>query len=138
MLSCNNNIIGVYLKLKGTVYSAGSMVWISAVGEGVNALSCMTNKDDCCARSGNRLGEFYYPNGVKVPTYSRSHGHSFYRSRGDGVVTLNKKAYYSSVLQISSGEYCCEVPDACGDIQRVCINLVYTLDHNNYYYVIGI
>ena len=115
------------------MYSSGSNVPITAVGEGEDALFCKTNKEDCCARSGKRFGEFYYPNGVVVPVYS--HGHSFYRNRGDRVVRLNRRAEVLSTSvddplplaeknDLPLGEYCCEVPDACGDIQRVCINLV--------------
>ena len=119
---------GVYLELKGTVYSASSNVSITEVGEGEDALLCKTNKDDCCARSEKRFGDFYYPSGVRVPVYS--HGQSFYHNKGDKVVSLNRRADSEELLASSGdkplllGEYCCEAPDACGDMQRVCINLV--------------
>ena len=115
------------------MYSAGSKALIIEVGEGEDALLCKTNKDDCCGH-GNRFGEFKYPNGVKVPV--NSYGHSFYRNRGHRVVRLNRRVEVLPELSVDDplqvaerntfpvGEYCCEVPDACNDIQRVCINLV--------------
>ena len=94
---------------------------ISDIGGDDGALLCRTNKADCCKTG--RIGEFFYPNGVMVPIMK--HRHVFYRDRGEGVVRLNRNADSESEgSRPPRGIYCCEVPDACDIVQRVCINLM--------------
>ena len=92
---------------------------IAEVGEGENALICKTNKRDCCAVTDKRFGEFYYPNGVKVPI--KRYGHGFYRNRGYREVRLNRKI--KEGIQSPTGVYCCVVLDACEVEQKICIEL---------------
>ena len=90
---------------------------LSAVGEGENALLCNTNKEDCCGISPNQFGEFYYPNGIKVPIAKQQQG--FYRNRGENVVRLNRRDGTTS----PTGKYRCEIPDANGLMQDIYITL---------------
>ena len=114
--------LGVYFELNGNrIDQNNSRVSIYDIGENEEALLCRTNKPDCCKI--NATGEFFYPNEVMVP--KRMLSPQFYRDRGEGVVRLNKRAD----LEIKGswppqGLYCCRVPDACGIVQKVCINLV--------------
>ena len=107
----------MYFELKGKRFDNNSMVSILAIGEGDNALLCKTNKQDCCGTLQNRFGEFYYPNGVRVPI--RIAGQDFYRNRGDQLIRLNRRGGASS----PTGKYFCEIPDADGVTQKIFINI---------------
>lgn len=110
---------GIHFELNGNKYVNNSIVSITEVGEGENALLCKTNKRDCCMITGKRYGEFYYPNGVKVPI--NKHRHGFYRNRGNQVVRLNRRI--NEDIKSPTGVYCCVVPDACDVKQKICIEL---------------
>ena len=92
---------------------------MTEVGEQENALLCKTNKEDCCMVTGKRYGEFYYPNGVKVPIKKYRHG--FYRNRGNQLVRLNRRI--NENINSPTGVYCCVVQDACEVEQKICIEL---------------
>ena len=109
--------IGVYFELKGKRYENNSAINILAIGEGDNSLLCKTNKQDCCGTVPNRFGQFFYPNGVKVPI--RSAGEGFYRNRGNQLIRLNRRSGTSS----PTGKYFCEIPDASGMDQEIFINI---------------
>lgn len=87
---------------------------ISEIGEGENALLCVTDKQDCCLSS--RAGYFYYPNGASV-VYS--HTNSLHRDRGPQVVRLNRRHNVFQPL----GRYRCDIPDSSGKVQSIFINI---------------
>ena len=99
------------------IYTNNSAVSLSEVGEDKNALLCKTKKEDCCGTPPNRFGEFYYPNGTKVPIAKQQQG--FYRNRGNKVVRLNRRDGTTS----PTGKYRCEIPDASGLMQNIYIIL---------------
>ena len=109
---------GIYFVLDGQVFVNNSVLSLSKIREGESALLCKTNLMKCCGTVPNRIGEFYYPNGVKVPVNSRAHG--FYRDRGDQVVRLNRREQIIS----PTGTFRCEIPDE----NEVMQNLFITLD----------
>lgn len=112
-----NSIPAVYFQLNSDVYLNNSMIPLQNVGEGDNALICVTNKQDCCGTPSNRMGEFLYPNGDQVPI--RSHGDNFYRQRGEREIYLNRKFGITS----PAGTYSCVIPDATGTIRTLYIQL---------------
>ena len=98
-----------------------------------SALQCITDKIRCCLSQNPRHGEWYLPNEELVQgTTSTS---AFYRNRGDnGEVSLNRP---NGVLS-PTGLFCCEVPDATGTNQTLCVNIgmlhIYTIsvsEHNS-------
>ena len=93
----------------GQTYLNNSIVAINDIGEGDNALLCVTDKLDCCKLpNGPYQGEFYYPNNTLV---RNRHGrHSLYRNRGPQVVRLNRRSNTHS----PTGIYKCEIPDFTG------------------------
>jgi hypothetical protein len=107
----------VYFELKGERYDNNSEVSILSIGEGDNALLCKTDKQDCCGALPNRFGEFYYPQGVRVPI--NSVGEGFYRNRGEQLIRLNRREDTSS----PTGRYYCELLDANGENQKIFINI---------------
>ena len=118
---------GVYLSLKGVVYANNSVIQITEIGvtnpdtDQNEGLQCITDRMPCC-RITFRAGEWYMytPERTMVPGPSTST--SFYRNRGydDGTVNLNLP---SGIMMPPTGLFCCEVPDAAGDIQPLCVNI---------------
>ena len=89
------------------------------IGEGNNALLCMTNLTACCGRSENRsvLGDWYFPNGTVVP--SSGEQWDFHRTRDRSVVLLNRRR--GGV----DGIYSCEIPDS-NNVNQIIYIGVYT------------
>ena len=103
--------------LDGKVYRNNSVISLTKVGEGDNALYCKTDKKECCGMVPNRFGEFYYPNGVRVPIAREQQG--FYRNRGDQIIRLNRREGIIS----PTGTYRCEIPNADDEIIKIYITL---------------
>ena len=112
-----SNNTAVYFELNKERYENNSMVSILNIGEGDDALLCKTDKQDCCGTQPNRFGEFYYPNGIRIPVNSA--GKDFYRDRGEQLIRLNRREGTSS----PTGRYRCEIPDANGGNQKIFINI---------------
>ena len=117
---------GVRFSLRGTTYQNNSLVTLDNIGEGDDALLCLTDNTACCSRAQSpgmvNLGDWYYPNGtgvvnsiVALPDVQWE----FYRNRGQSVVRLNRRR--GGV----NGIYHCEVPDTTGVNQTIYIG-VYT------------
>ena len=117
---------GVYLSLKGVVYANNSVIQITMIGEtnpdtGLNnGLQCITDRMPCCRSLAVRAGDWYMytPDRTMVPGPSTT---KFYRNRGydDGTVNLNRP----NGVMMPTGLFCCEVPNAAGDIQPLCVNI---------------
>ena len=107
--------------LRGVHYPNNSEVLLTDIGEGDNALLCLTDNTQCCRGSDNPfgvfLGQWYFPNG-STPRGSPS-GNSIYRTRGPSVVRLNRRNNATS----PTGLYRCEIPDASGTTQTLFVNL---------------
>ena len=91
-------------------YSNNSAISLSNIGEGNNALMCLTSLSRCC-RSVNTgagfLGNWQYPNGSFVP--NRLQTNSLYRSRRMRAVILNRRTNYEASF---SGIFTCTIPDS--------------------------
>ena len=89
------------------------------IGEGDDALLCVTNQTACCTSdtSGNTsaLGNWFFPNGTRVP--GSGSRWDFYRTRGQMVVRLNRRSCGVE------GIYHCEIPDAMNVIQTIYIGV---------------
>ena len=89
------------------------------IGEGHDALLCVTNPTACCkahhAGTGSAIGNWYFPNGSRV--LSRGAQWDFYRTRGQMVVALQRKR--GGV----NGIYRCEIPDSMNVIRTIYIGV---------------
>ena len=76
------------------------------IGENdTDALLCMTNLTACCrSHTGLSLGNWFLPNGTRVPSYNVSS--DFYRDRGQMVVRMKRRGGGED------GIYRCEIPDS--------------------------
>ena len=108
------------------VYANNSVIHITEIGEtnpdtGLNnGLQCITDRVPCCRSLAVRAGQWYMytPERTMVPGPSTM---KFYRNRGydDGTVNLNRP----NGVMMPTGLFCCEVPNAAGDIQPLCANI---------------
>ena len=96
--------------LRGTFYPDNGLVVLSDIGEGSNALYCLTNFTQCCSaeEGGRPRGLWRFPNGNNVGFNS---GGNIYSSRGSSSLLLNRQRGGSI------GVYKCLIPDA-GDVTR--------------------
>ena len=105
-------------------YPANFQIPLTVVGESTAAITgsgllCRTYRTDCCGNGDGetRQGEWLYPNGTQVRTSGS--GDDFYRSRGTGVVILNRRNDATGPI----GLYCCEVASVADPNATICINL---------------
>ena len=96
--------------LRGTLYPDNSIVLLSDIGEGSNALYCLTDWEQCCsdAAGERRRGLWRFPSGLSVGGDS---GAAIYSRRGFSSISLNIRGGRTT------GLYTCLIPDA-GDVTR--------------------
>ena len=117
------------LVLRGIPYQNNSIVTLEDIGEGRNALFCITNYTACCrvpytGINGSALGNWFFPNGTRVPGSSR--WWDIHRTRGQMVVRLHRRRGGPE------GIYHCEIPDAMKVIQTIYIG-VYSASTGQWY-----
>ena len=105
--------------LRGTPYQNNSVVILENIGEGDDALLCITNQTACCRSpytgEMGTSGNWFFPNGTKVP--SSDWGWNFHRTRGQMVISLHRRR--GGV----EGIYRCEIPDAMNVNQTIYIGV---------------
>jgi len=106
--------------LNGTTYQNNSIVTLEDIGEGSDALLCITNLTACCQPPytgvmGPALGNWFFPNGSRVPSGVSEWG--FFRARGQMMVHLNRRRGGEE------GIYCCKIPDAMNVNQTIYIGV---------------
>ena len=112
---------GIRFILNGTTYQNNSIVFLEDIGEGDDALLCVTDLTACCrppftGSIGQRaIGNWFFPNGSRVE--SSGNQLDFHRTRGQSVVRLQRRR--GGV----EGIYHCVVPDAMNVIQTIYIGV---------------
>ena len=102
----------VWFSLNGTTYQNNSIVTLEDIGEGSDALFCMTDVTDCCQpHLGRALGNWFFPNGTRVP--SSGNQWDFHRTRGQSVVRLQRRRGGAD------GIYHCVIPVPQSDAEDV-------------------
>ena len=118
----------VWFSLSGTTYQNNSCVPLEDIGEGDDALFCMTNFNACCrplyTGTGSALGNWYFPNGSVVSSSGKMW--DIYRTRGQMVVSVNRRR--GGV----AGIYHCVIPDSTNVNQSIYIG-VYTAGTGEWY-----
>ena len=104
-----SNSPGVWFSLNGTTYQNNSCVTLEDIGDGDDALLCVTNLTACCGPpytgvNGSVIGNWFFPNGTRVPSVGKQW--DFNRKRGQMVVRLNRQR--GGV----EGIYRCVIPDS--------------------------
>ena len=113
----------VWFSLNGTTYQNNSIVALEDIGEGDDALLCVTNQITCCGLGFMWLytNTWFFPNGTGVPSIG-----DFYRSRGQMSVHLNRRR--GGV----EGIFRCEILDSMNVIQTIYIG-VYIASTGEFY-----
>ena len=132
----NNYDIGVSffpaVVLRGIPYQNNSNVILEDIGEGDDALFCISNQTACCSSpyTGDMgaLGNWYFPNGTTVPCAGL--GSDIYRTRDQMVVYLHR------VRGGEEGIYRCEIPDAMNVTQTIYIGVYSACTGEWYIYVL--
>ena len=109
---------GVRFSLNGITYQNNSIVTLEDIGEGDNALGCVTDQTACCqagSTSGSSLGNWFFPNGTRVPASGNQW--DFHRTRGQSVVRLQRRRGGEE------GIYSCEISDAMNITQTIYIGV---------------
>ena len=92
---------------------------LEEIGEGDDALLCVTNLTTCCQLSHTStdrlIGNWFFPNGTKVP--GRDVNWDIYRTRGHMVVYLHRRKGGME------GIYHCEIPDSTNMMQTIHIGV---------------
>ena len=104
--------------LRGTPYQNNSIVILEDIGEGDDALLCITFQTACCRHpytDGSVLGNWFFPNGSRVPGSGIKW--DFYRTRGQMVVGMLRTR--GGV----EGIYRCVIPDTMNVIQTIYIGV---------------
>ena len=97
----------LWFSLRNTTYQNNSIMMLENIGEGDDALLCVTNLTACCrppytGEMGLALGNWFFPNGTRVP--SSGDQWDIYRSRGQMVIRLHRRR------DGVEGIYRCEIP----------------------------
>ena len=110
----------IRFSLNGTTYENNSIVMLEDIGEGGNALDCLTDLTACCrppytnsVRSA--MGNWFFPNGTRVP--SSGQRWDIHRTRGHMKVLMQRRR--GGV----TGVYHCVIPDALNVIQTIYIGI---------------
>ena len=110
----------IWFSLRGTTYQNNSIVILEDIGEGDDALLCITNYTACCRSSdtggnGFVLGNWFFPNGTRIPPSDKQW--DFHRTRDQMVVYLHRRRGGAE------GIYRCLIPDTFGLIQSLYIGV---------------
>ena len=112
----------VWFSLRNITLKNNSCVTLEDIGEGDDALLCVTNLTTCCrppytGENGSAKGNWFFPNGTRVPS-TGAQG-DFYRNRGHMEVALQHRRGGED------GIYHCVIPDSTNITQTIYIG-VYT------------
>ena len=118
----------VWFSLRNTTYQNNSIVILEDIGEGDDALLCITNLTACYQPNVNDTeevvpvsGNWYFPNGTQVPSNSvnctSGEEWEFYSNGGQMVVRMHRRR--GGV----EGIYRCEIPDAMNVTQTIYIGV---------------
>ena len=104
-----------FFQLGETILQSDSTINLMDIGEGVDALKCVTSYNDCCKQQ--KKGEYYYPDTTPVGVRKSLQG--MYRNRAEGYIKLNRRANRIPPV----GRYSCVIPDKDGNLKAIFINI---------------
>ena len=109
----------VRFSLNDTTYQNNSVITLEDIGEGSQALLCITDQRNCCRNADSSMGvvfgNWFFPNETRVP--SGDLNWNFYRTRGPSVVRLQRRRGGAE------GIYRCEIPDTLNITQSIYIGV---------------
>lgn len=125
----------VWLSFRGNPIANNSIVLLSDIGDNMDSrILCITSNPDCCARSTDRLGFWYFPSGREVS--SRSSGDDIYRTRSGAKSKSSTKlatvmlGRQNPSARGPTGLYHCIIPDRSGVDQTLIVG-IYSSSENS-------
>ena len=112
---------GVSVWLRGTNYQNNSLVTLEDIGEGDNALLCITDLTACCRRpytdsiGQSAVGNWFFPNGTRAPSSGLQW--NIHRTRGHMNIALHRREGGEE------GIYHCLIRDAMNVTQAIYIGV---------------
>ena len=87
------------------------------------AVLCHTNDETCCANGQAMLGDWYFPDGTMVNSYSQNHvRHSSFFARNRGTDPPVVRLYRVGEPQ-ERGRFRCDIRGAAGTLQELYVNI---------------
>ena len=120
------------LFLKGRIIPNNTILDINEVGEGDQALFCLTNLTACCRRPDTinmtgAIGNWLYSNGENIPNLNTVQQGTdlglFYDNRGMSAVRLNRLGTGVRPLEVGEGLLQCFIPDDSGELQDLFVGV---------------
>ena len=115
---------GVYLSHEDVFLENDSRFFINEIGSNTaspqSAVVCTSDRMPCCKQQ-PQYGEWKFPGGGLVQ--SRSQQPSTYVRTRDDIGNVNLFRVTNAVIS-PTGRFCCEVENATGNNQTLCINIV--------------
>lgn len=112
----------IRFSLNGTIYQNNSIVTLKDIGEGNDALACLTDKTVCCRHPS--IGNWFFPNGTRVASAGTQW--EMYRTRGQMKVLMHRRR--GGV----TGIYHCDIPGQNEDTHKLYVG-VYTPNTGGYF-----
>ena len=103
----------IRFSLNGTIYQNNSIVTLEDIGEGNEALVCLTDQTVCCRYPS--IGNWFFPNRTRVP--SAGTRWEMFRTRGQMKVLMHRRKGGIT------GVYRCVIPDALNATQTIYIGI---------------
>ena len=108
---------------RNTTYQNNSLVTLEDIGKDGDALLCITDLTACCrspytGASGPSIGEWFFPNGTKVPSSGKEW--NLYRNRKNMSVSLSRRRGGEE------GIYHCKIPESMNVTQTIYIGVYNT------------
>ena len=109
-------LLGPRLTLKGVDFPNHGVINKdpSVIGEGDDALYCVTNDTTCCGANGNRRGDWYFPNGAQLLS-GTANAFLWYASWQTGAVLMN---YRGTATTGNTGLHRCNILDSTGTLHQ--------------------
>lgn len=89
-----------------------SLVTVNDIGEDLEGLFCLTNKEDCC----DSVGTWLFPDDTVVTSQPDA---NVYELRGLSILSLNR----AFEMEVDNGLFRCEIPSADGVTQTLYVGI---------------
>ena len=115
VVSCNEKL--PYFEHQTNTLRNNSIIHYANISGGLNSLNCKTDNVNCCNRS--MFGSWRDERGIPIHQEA-DETNCFYVTKGDRVVSLNRKSSSTCVVP-TSGIWRCDIPDSTGVNQSLYI-----------------
>ena len=121
----------MYVTIRGAYVPENGYIDFDSIGStNVEAVLCHTNDPTCCAKGQDNPGDWFFPNGSVVESYTNNieRSHFFFaRNRGIDPPVVRLYMYhaqrFSPMVAQERGRFHCEIRDVAGNLQQLHVNI---------------